>query len=125
MEETEWIHTHCAAFSTYLDIVATMLAQQENQLYLGSTLDAMKIDTTQRHLSRVQHLQVPSDRAATMFYMNIQSWKNQPFIQKHYPSHMINQLEADLYELTRAPDETIEITWGLRQLALRSVTIEP
>lgn len=125
MEENEWMHTNNATFSTYLNIVAAMLAQQQNELYLGPAMDAWEIDTAQRHLSRVQHLQAPSDKAAAMFYMNIQSWKTQPFIQEHYASHTIHQLEADLYELTQAPDESIEITWGLRQLALRRATIEP
>jgi len=50
-----------------------------------------------------------------MFYLNIQSWRNQPFIQKYYSAAMIDQFEYDLQELAEIPISEIE--WGMRQLA--------
>ncbi|MBO0782517.1 MAG: methyltransferase domain-containing protein [Ktedonobacteraceae bacterium] len=116
IEEVEWIHPLRAQFRTYLEIVAAMLAQQANQLYIGPLLDRLPSpDGLQRRLSRVYRLPVTTAQAATMFFMNIQTWKSQPFIQQHYPPETINQLEQDLNELS-ATSATGEIEWGMRQI---------
>jgi hypothetical protein len=67
----------------------------------------------------VQVVRVTTVQAARLFWMNIQSWKHQPFIQQHYSSEEIDRLEEDLGVLTRmAEGKTDDITWGMRQLAL-------
>lgn len=118
LEEVEWIQTERALFRTYLDIVAAMLEQQANRLYVGSLLDKLQMGNgLRRRVSRVYHLPVSTVQAATLFYLNIQSWKNQPFIQGHYSASMIEQLEYDLRELVETSTSEGEIEWGLRQLA--------
>ena len=68
-------------------------------------------------MSRVQRLPVATASAATMFYLNVQSWKNQPFIQEHYDPAHIQQLEEDLRTLAETSTREDEIVWGLRQMA--------
>ncbi len=118
IEEVDWIQTEHSLFRTYLDIVAAMLEQQANQLYIGPLLDKLQMGNgLTRRVSRVYHLPVSMVQAATLFYLNIQSWKNQSFIQGHYSTSMIEQLEYDLRELVRTSTSEGKIEWGLRQLA--------
>ena len=118
VEEVEWIQTEHALFHAYLDIVAAMLEHQANQLYIGPLLGKLQIGNgLRRRVSHVYHLPVSTAQAATLFYLNIQTWKNQPFIQGHYPVSMIEQLEDDLRELVETSTSEGEIEWGLRQLA--------
>lgn len=56
-------------------------------------------------------------RVLALFYLNIRSWKNQPFIQEHYVASTIERLEDDLRELVETSTSEGEIEWGLRQLA--------
>ena len=118
MEEVEWIQSKHPHLSSYLGIVAAMLEQQANQLYIGPLLDTMPVNKKlRRHMSRVSRLPVSTKQAATMFSMNIPSWKNQPFIQEHYAPGMIEQLEQDLRELAEHSTSEGEIEWGMRQIA--------
>jgi len=118
LEEVESIQTEHALLRTYLDIVAAMLEHQANQLYVGPLLEKLQISNgLRRRVSRVYRLPVSRVQAVTMFYLNIQSWKTQPFIQEHYSVGMIEQLEDDLRELVETSRSEGEIEWGLRQLA--------
>lgn len=118
MEEVEWIKSTNERLSTYLDIVAATLEQQGNQLYIGPSLDTMSVSNRlARRMSRVYRLPVTTKQAATMFSMNIPSWKYQPFVQEHYGASMIEQLEQDLCEMAETSTEEGEITWGMRQIA--------
>lgn len=119
IEEVEWIHTQHALLAHYLEIVAAMLAHQANALYIGPTLESLTRKST-LHIenSRVQTIKVTTAQAAMMFWMNIQSWKYQPFITNRYPSDLINSMEEDLRILAHTSHRDDEIVWGLRQLAL-------
>ena len=117
MEEVEWIRTENPVFTTYLSIVEAMLENKSGKLYVGQTLDSLNdTDILERRASRVAHLPVSNHKAATMFSMNIQTWKYQPFIQMNYSSSMIDQLEEDLKSLADKSGSETEIEWGLRQL---------
>jgi SAM-dependent methyltransferase len=117
IEEVEWIDSKNEIFTTYLDIVAAMLANQSTELYVGPMLDRLG-DTAllQKKSSRVRHIPVLTHQAATMFYMNIQTWKHQPFIRANYSTEIIAKLESDLKGLTAKINDTGDIEWGLRQL---------
>jgi ubiquinone/menaquinone biosynthesis C-methylase UbiE len=118
VEEVEWIESEHPTLSTYLSIVAAMLEQQANQLYIGPALDAMPVsDGLQKRMSRVYHHPVSTKQAATMFSMNIPAWKQQPFIQQRYGLSMIEQLEQELLSLAATSTAEGEITWGMRQIA--------
>lgn len=117
LEEVEWIQTKHSLFRRYLDIVAALLEQQANQLYIGPLLEKQQIGTgLRRRMSRVYHLSVSTAQAATMFSLNIPSWKNQHFVQQQYSVRMIDQLEQDLQELAATSTSESEIEWGMRQL---------
>jgi trans-aconitate 2-methyltransferase len=122
LEEVEWIQTENALFRTYLGIVAAMLEQQANQLYIGSLLDKQQVSNgLRRRLSWVHHLPVSTMQAATMFNMNIQSWKSHPFIQEFYDANLIDKLEYDLKELAETSTAEGEILWGMRQIAYERI----
>ncbi|GCE07500.1 class I SAM-dependent methyltransferase [Dictyobacter aurantiacus] len=118
IEEVNWIHTDRPIFRDYLAIVSAMLEQQRNQLYIGEQLDTYQPanNDVQRLLSRVYQLPVTSAHAATMFYLNVAAWKNHPFVQQHYPSDQIEQMEDELSALTSSTASN-EINWGMRQIA--------
>jgi trans-aconitate 2-methyltransferase len=99
-----------------------MLEQQANQLYIGPFLDTMQVgDGLKRRMSRVYRLPVSTKQAATMFSMNIPSWKNQPFVQERYGLNTIEQLERDLGELTQTSTGEGEIIWGMRQIGYERI----
>jgi trans-aconitate 2-methyltransferase len=118
VEEVDWIKTENPILHTYLQIVAALLELQDNMLYIGPLLAQQQVgDGLRRRMSRVYHLPVSTKQAATMFSMNIPSWRNQPFVQEHYGTSMIEQLEQDLRELAEHSMGEGEIEWGMRQIA--------
>lgn len=120
LDEVESIRTDNTVFEAYIDIVAAMLRHQSNELYVGPLLsDLEDADTLKRRTSQVRSLPVSNRQAATMFSLNIQSWKHQPFVRRNYPSESIERLEADLKALAEQADTRIEIEWGLRQIVLQ------
>jgi SAM-dependent methyltransferase len=118
LEEPEWIDTKVPAFSTYLDIVADMLRDQSNELYLGPILDQLDLSpNAARRLSRVKTHAVPNRDAATMFSMNLPNWRDSAFVRAHHPAAELVALHADLETLAQDPGDASSITWGLRQIA--------
>jgi SAM-dependent methyltransferase len=118
LDEVEWIRADHALFQTYLGMVAALLEQQVNQLYIGPVLDQYQpCGDLKRQASRVYQLPVSTRQAATLFSLNIPSWKSQPFIQATYPPEMIEWLERELREMAEHATGEGEITWGMRQVA--------
>ena len=117
MDEVEWIETNQTTLASYLGILQTMLVQQSNQLYIGPQLNSMKEpETLERLASEVRHLKVPTARAASMFFYNIRTWKDNLFIKANYSPGTIQQLQSDLNDLRRQPGDESEISWGMRQI---------
>lgn len=122
MEEVEWIQTNSTVFTTYLDIVTTMLAQQSTNMYAGQDIHGLPdSERLERRTSEVRHVPVVPAHAATMFFLNMQTWKHQRFIRTHYAPELIAQLEEDIHMLTQAVQDDIEIVWGMRQLVYERV----
>jgi len=122
MEEAEWIETQHPVFTAYLDIVATLLAHQANDLYVGRLLHTLQdTSTLQRRLSEVRRLQVATDCAAALFFLNLQSWKEHPFIQTTYSSSVTRALERELDILRQQPGSASDIEWGIRQIVFARV----
>jgi SAM-dependent methyltransferase len=122
MEEVESIHIENIVFETYIGIVEAMLEHGSSKLYIGPILNSLgDTDTLKRRVSKVRHLEVSNNRAATLFYLNMQSWKHPPFIRRNYSSSMLDQLESDLTKLTKKSSSKMEIEWGLRQIAYERV----
>ena len=51
-----------------------------------------------------------------MFYINIQSWKHQPFVWANYQEETIAMLENQLERLATKEGHSSGIEWGLRQI---------
>ena len=122
LEEVEWIETSSAVFTTYLEIVTALLAQQSTNMYAGQDLHKLQDpEQLRRRTSQVQRVPVTSAHAATMFFLNMQTWKQQPFIQAHYASSLIDLIEQELHGLIEGSHHDAEIEWGMRQLVYERV----
>jgi ubiquinone/menaquinone biosynthesis C-methylase UbiE len=120
VEEVETIQTDVEAFEVYLEIVDQLLVHQSARLYAGPMLQGLALPATLRKASSiVQLVPVSVQDAATMFHMNIQSWRRQPYVQENYEEDEIQSLQDRLGSLASEGAVEGEITWGLRQMALR------
>ena len=118
LDEVEWIRTTDAVFGTYLEIVATILKRQGNELYVGPLLEAMPTPVgLQRRSSKLATLVPASWQAAKMFLMNLRVWREEPFVRESYGERTLSNLESDLTILAGSRSSSGEIVWGLRQLA--------
>ena len=121
MEEVEWIRTDNAVFTSYLAIVAAMLADEDRELYVGPVLDALApADGLARRSSAVARLAVTARDAATMFFMNMQFWKSNTFVQANWPQAELERLEQQLRKLAEGASGA-GVDWGLRQIACERV----
>lgn len=117
IEEVERIHTRNRVFSTYLKILEAVMTHQSNRLYIGPVLDGLEDPPLlKRRVSQIRRFPVSTDKAATMFSLNLQTWKTQPFVRASYAPALIEQLEQDLAALIEKPGRETEIEWELRQI---------
>ncbi|MBI5118661.1 class I SAM-dependent methyltransferase [Candidatus Poribacteria bacterium] len=122
IEEVEWIHTQNDDFALYLSIVEAMLQDQSAELYVGRELDRLRdSETMGRRISQVGRLRVSYDDAATMFCLNMQTWKHQPFVRSNYSFSAITKLEDALRTLSMKKSGKSEIEWGLRQIVFERI----
>jgi hypothetical protein len=118
VEEVERIQTTNVMFSSYLEILETLLAPESRALYLGPRLHALDApDGLMRQASRVRRLRVSNSRAATMFRLNMQAWKTEPSIRENYSGETLDRLEQDLSAMSQSTSPESEIEWELRQIA--------
>lgn len=121
LEEVEFIQIQHPVLRAYLGMVEAMLAQQANQLYVGSLLDKQQVGGgLKRLVSRIYHLPVATKQAARMFSMNIPAWKHTPFIQERY-GDSIEDLERTLQEMAQNSTASGEISWEMRQIVYQRV----
>jgi len=124
IEENESIETSVPAVQQYLDIVAAMLADAGQKLYVGIELAEVTawagLDVVLREAVPIR---VPAGRAAPMFVLNLRTWRGQPFIERNYKSATIAQLEYDLLTLAEAGERSSAkndlVVFGRRRLILR------
>jgi len=121
IEEVETIMTANPIFTEYLQIVDAMLKAQNRMLYIGPSLDSIHPPGSLKKVrSTLNQLVVPTHQAALMFYLNIQTWKRQPFVRTNYYSSSIENLEKAMGILSAAKKDEIEIQWTLRQMVFES-----
>lgn len=117
LEEVDWIRTENGTFRTYLGIVEAMLADRSCTLNVGPVLDGLPTPEGLRRCdSRVGELPVATADAATMFHLNFQTWKDNPFVRTHYSPVLLHQVEDMLHLLAAGADQQPTIEWGLRQM---------
>jgi SAM-dependent methyltransferase len=134
LEETEAIDADQPALHVYIDRVERLLAARGTTVYAGAALgDAVPGRALGRPADgrpvRVVHnattrLDVPAPQAAGMFALNLAVWRADPLLRDEQPS--LDGLAADLDRLhdagsgTNTESDTSQITWILRQAALRA-----
>lgn len=122
VEEVEGIQIGRSEFGVYLSLVESALSSQQNKLYIGGQLDQMKqVGQLKQKTSRVFRLSVPNRLAATMFYLNLQTLKENDFVKANFSREYVRQLERALQQLTEETNDTSEITWYLRQIIFKRI----
>ena len=120
IEEVERIDTDIPALVTYLDIQQAMLAQQDNELYIGPRLDAITAShKLHRRSSDVRSLQVPAHRAAAMFHMNLGVWRHNDFVRQTYAPATLDALKQALQAIARGQTDDPPVEWQLRQIVIQ------
>jgi len=120
MEEVEQIDAADPTLRTYLEVLAALLAHQGGRLYIGPALNRLpEPEGLHRELSRVTPLPVSTAKAATMFSMNLQAWKNEAFVRARFGDPTIASIETRLRELTEIDARRSDIEWGMRQILYR------
>lgn len=117
IEENDWIHTERRAFAKYVEIVEAMLADQGQQLYIGAKLDSLR-GSLDIHSSECVPVVVNDRDTARMFSMNLESWRNRPFILERYASSEIERLHRELESLARGDVLNTFTQFGRRRLVL-------
>ena len=56
-----------------------------------------------------------------MFFLNMQFWKESPFIRANHSPETIDRLEQGLYALSDESNREMDIEWGMRQLVYQRV----
>ena len=122
LDEVETISTANRVLSRYLTILAALLAHQGNSLYVGSTLSNIAAPGPLRSkIDTVRRLRVPDSRAATMFRLNLETWRDHPFVADTYGADAIRRLADKLRAEAGAAGAASTTEWGMRQIALERV----
>ena len=122
-EEVETINSPEPAFADYLGIVEAMLADSGHTLCVGPRLDSMAPPAgSVRVSSRSVRVPIPDRLAATMFSMNIQTWKANAFVRDNVPSETVGQLAQRLIALASEPESDTTTEWRLRQIVFERET---
>jgi ubiquinone/menaquinone biosynthesis C-methylase UbiE len=116
LDEVESIRTNSPVLERYLEVLDQMLRSQSNCLYIGPKLDAALPPTLVKRTSRIRRFPVAAADAATMFAMNLKSWRDHPFVRKNIEENEIRRMEQGLEALRTGASEPAEIVWGLRQI---------
>ncbi|MDP8927863.1 MAG: osmotically inducible protein OsmC, partial [Actinomycetota bacterium] len=118
LDEVEWIRTTNPVLSSYLDLVARLLAGRGSDLYVGPRLHILTQGRGWRQRSsRLRTLEVPARVAAELFAMNLAVWRCDPSL---VPADRVDELGVELQELASS-DAGEVVAWGLRQVTIERV----
>ena len=119
MEEVEYIGTSHPVFTSYLEIQQAMLTGQGNSLYIGPVLDALPAPASlKRCSSNVRTVPIPADRAATMFHMNLGTWRRNDFVQRTFDPSDLDDLDSDLAAIAAGRLAVSPLEWSLRHIVM-------
>ena len=122
LDETDSISTANRVLSRYLTITTALLDHQSNTLYVGPTLSNVAAPGLLRSkIDTVRRLRVPDRRAATMFRLNLETWRDHPFVADTYGAAAIRRLADELETEAGAAGAAATTEWGMRQIAFERV----
>jgi trans-aconitate 2-methyltransferase len=120
LEETENIHTVHPVFGRYLAIVEATLARQSNRLHAGHLVACLDSPGgLKATFSELRSLPVRNCDAASMFVLNLNTWKDSEFVRANYSRDSIVELEQALTEIAVTESSAREIEWNMHQAAWR------
>ena len=122
LDEVDSISTANRVLSRYLAILTALLEHQGNRLYVGPTLSNVAAPGPLRSkIDTVRRLRVPDGRAATMFRLNLETWRDHPFVADTYGADAIRRLAGELEAEADAADAASTTEWGMRQVAFERI----
>ncbi len=119
VEEPERIDTDDDDFRRYLELASVVVAGRGGDLYAGRLLaDAPAPPGTVVAVCRSTPLDVPAGRAATIFSLNLTTWRDDPAVAAVAGPDETADL-ADRLERRVTETSTGVIRWWMRQLVVR------
>ena len=119
VEEPEHIETDDPDFRRYLELASVVVGARGGDLYAGRLLaDAPVPASAEVVLRRSRSLDVPSGLAATIFSLNLATWKHDPAVAALASADETAEL-ADRFERRGPETATGVIRWWMRQLVVR------
>jgi SAM-dependent methyltransferase len=104
LDEVAYIHTDDPVLGWYESVVVGLVASRGADMYAGARLPD----------AHVVECPVDAPTAAAMYRMNLQVWRNDPWVVEHVGPEVVDQLERALGTVTSAS----HVTWGLAQVRL-------
>ena len=118
LDEVDSISTANRVLSRYLTILTALLDHQGNLLYIGPTLSNISAPGLLRSkIDTVRRLRVPDRRAAKMFRLNLETWRDHPFVADTYGADAIRRLAEKLRTEAGTAGAASTTEWGMRQIA--------
>lgn len=116
IEEVEAIEASEPVLAFYLELAMGMLAARGQVLTVGPRLEQLYCSGDWvRRASRIVEVEPTTGEAARMFWLNLQAWRQDSYVEECVDPAALVELEADLRRLVDADDRD-RIHWQLRQL---------
>jgi SAM-dependent methyltransferase len=122
IEEVESIETEEPGLVRYLDLQREMLGANDNQLEIGPELEAKLSAKPELRSSRVATFQPGAGVAARMFGMNFGTWRDRREVVERHETAELDSIAKGLGRVATAPEDSLPITWGMRQIVLARPT---
>ena len=125
VEDAEAIDTDNPVFERYMAIVEAMLASRSQILYMGKELNNIEVNSLRRARSRATEVHIDAANAASLFHMNLQQWRHDPFVARTCTTSSIDRLDSELKALTEPRSDRDVVHWTLRQIIFEKFNRDP
>jgi trans-aconitate 2-methyltransferase len=109
--------TGTEVFTDYLTVVVARIRSAGAEMYAGPLLGTIPLnDDCEVITDQVATHPVPASRAARLFRLNLSVWGDDPWVAARFGPDTAERLDR---ELAQVRDEDGEISWRMRQVAIR------